>query len=85
MGREDCDSMSTNGGREAAYRELRESEELHRATLSNISDAVFLTDDDGRFTFVCPNVDVLLGYTPDEVFALENVAGLLRKSLFERS
>jgi PAS domain S-box-containing protein len=77
--------MSTNGGRETAYRELRESEELHRATLSSISDAVFLTDDDGTFTFVCPNVDVLLGYTPDEVFALENVAGLLRKNLFERS
>ena len=26
---------------------LRDSEELHRATLSSISDAVFLTDDDG--------------------------------------
>jgi PAS domain S-box-containing protein len=77
--------MSTNGGRETAYRELRESEELHRATLSNISDAVFLTDDDGNFTFVCPNVDVLFGYSPDDVFAFKNVAGLLRKDLFERT
>ena len=44
----------TNGGRAQAYQALRESEELHRATLSNISDAVFLTDDEGVFTFVCP-------------------------------
>jgi PAS domain-containing protein len=46
----------TNGGRARAYQALRESEELHRATLSNISDAVFLTDDEGLFTFICPNV-----------------------------
>ncbi len=47
-------SELTNGGRAQAYQALRESEELHRATLSNISDAVFLTDDEGVFTFVCP-------------------------------
>ena len=27
---------------------LRESEELHRITLINMSDAVFITDDEGR-------------------------------------
>ena len=37
-------NVPTNGGRARAYRALRESEELHRATLSNISDAVFLVD-----------------------------------------
>ena len=31
---------------------LRESEELHRITLINMSDAVFTTDDQGGFTFV---------------------------------
>jgi hypothetical protein len=35
-------SEATNGGRARAYEALRESEELHRATLSCISDAVFL-------------------------------------------
>ena len=60
----------TSGGRARAYRALRESEELHRATLGSISDAVFLTDDDGVFTFICPNVDVLFGYVPDEVQAM---------------
>ena len=39
---------------------LRESEELHRITLSNISDAVFITDDAGVFTFICPNVSIYL-------------------------
>ena len=60
-----------NGGKTQAFEALRASEELHRATLSNISDAVFMADDTGKFTFVCPNVDVIFGYTPDEVFAHE--------------
>ena len=34
----------TNGGRAKAFEALRASEELHRATLTSISDAVFLTD-----------------------------------------
>ena len=46
---------------------LQESEELHRITLMNMSDAVFITDDDGVFTFICPNVDVIFGYGHDEV------------------
>ena len=40
---------------------LRESEELHRITLINMSDAVFITDDGGGFTFVCPNAHVIFG------------------------
>src|SRR5688572_20396998 len=72
----------TNGGRERAYQALRESEELHRATLGNISDAVFLTDDEGRFTFVCPNVDVIFGYMPDEVHAMMRINYLLGEDLF---
>ncbi len=78
-------SGSTNGGRARAYRALRESEELHRATLSNISDAVFLTDDAGAFTFVCPNVDVIFGYAPDEVLAMTRIGRLLGEDLFDRA
>ena len=70
-------SGDTNGGRTRAYQALRESEELHRATLSSISDAVFLADEDGAFTFICPNVDVIFGYAPDEVQAMGRIAGLL--------
>ena len=51
-------------------KKLRESEELHRITIENISDPIFITDDNGRFTFICPNIMHSLGYTDDEVWAL---------------
>ena len=76
-------SETSNGGRERAYRALAESEELHRATLSSISDAVFLTDDEGHFTFICPNVDVIFGYVPDEVQAMGQIDKLLGEQLFD--
>src|SRR5688500_20349467 len=78
-------SDDTNGGRTRAYQALRESEELHRATLSSISDAVFLADEDGAFTFICPNVDVIFGYAPDEVQAMGRIAGLLGDDLYDRA
>jgi PAS domain S-box-containing protein len=78
-------SGPTNGGRSRSLHALRDSEELHRTVLSNISDAVFLTDDDGRFTFVCPNVDVIFGFVPDEVHAMAHIGALLGEDLFDRS
>jgi PAS domain S-box-containing protein len=72
-----------NGGRERSFEALRASEELHRATLINISDAVFLTDDNGVFTFVCPNVDVIFEYVPDEVHAMERIDRLIGERLFD--
>ena len=76
-------SGTDNGGRNRAYEQLRESEELHRATLESISDAVFLTDDSGVFTFICPNVDVIFGFVPDEVQAMGNIGQLLGPELFD--
>lgn len=76
-------SGTTNGGRERGYEALRESEELHRATLSSISDAVFVTDDHGVFTYICPNVDVIFGYVPDEVQAFGRLSRFLGESLFD--
>jgi PAS domain S-box-containing protein len=75
----------TNGGRARAYQPLHDSEELHRITLSSISDAVFLTDDDGAFTFTCPNVDVIFGYAPDQVQAMSRISQLLGENLFDRA
>lgn len=63
---------------------LRESEELHRITLINMSDAVFITDDDGVFTFICPNVDVIFGYGPDEVRQVGRISRLLGQELVDR-
>ncbi len=64
-------------------RALQESEELHRITLLNMSDAVFVTNDDGVFTFICPNVDVIFGYGHDEVLAMERIARLLGRELID--
>jgi PAS domain S-box-containing protein len=73
----------TNGGRARGYEALRESEELHRATIENISDAVFMCDDGGAFTYICPNVDVIFGYVPDEVQAMGTLGRLLGEDLFD--
>jgi two-component system, LuxR family, sensor kinase FixL len=74
-----------NGGTSRAYQALRESEELHRATLGSISDAVFLADDTDAFTYICPNVDMIFGYVPDEVQAMGRITGLLGDNLFDHS
>lgn len=65
-------------------RELRESEELHRITLNNMTDTVLITDDDGEFTYVCPNVHFIFGYTADEINESGNIDRLLGPDLFDR-
>ncbi len=57
-----------------AQRALRESEELHRITIEHITDPVFITDSDGRFTFICPNIPHILGYSVEELHAMDNVS-----------
>jgi len=64
-------------------RALRESEELHRVTLLSMSDAVLITDSDGAFTYICPNVDVIFGYGPEEVRALGRIARLMGRELID--
>ncbi len=61
--------------------ELRQSEELHRATLTNISDAVFITDPSGDFSYVCPNVHVIFGCQAAEIGELGNISELLGNDL----
>jgi PAS domain S-box-containing protein len=63
--------------RKRAEKALQESEELHRITLANISDAVFITDDAGVFTYICPNVSRIFGYSYEEVGVLGNIEKLL--------
>ncbi|MFN8378833.1 MAG: PAS domain S-box protein [Anaerolineae bacterium] len=64
---------------------LRVSEELHRQTLSSISDAIFVTDSDGQFTFVCPNVNTTFGYSQAEAEAFGVIDRLLGDDLFDRN
>ena len=63
--------------------ELRESEELHRVTLNNMTDTVLVTDDDGAFTYVCPNVHFIFGYTAEEIYDFGTIDELLGEGLFD--
>ena len=63
--------------------ELRRSEELHRVTLNNMTDTVLVTDDEGRFTYICPNVHFIFGYTVEEIRELGTIEALLGDDLFD--
>ena len=65
-------------------RELRRSEELHRVTLNNMTDTVLVTDDDGAFTYVCPNVHFIVGYSAEEIRAMGTIDALLGSDFFDR-
>jgi PAS domain S-box-containing protein len=67
-----------------AEQALRESEEIHRITLSNISDSIFVTDDAGAFTYICPGVAAIFGRSQEEVGRIGNIAGLLGDHLYDR-
>ena len=62
--------------RKRMEKELRNSEMLHRTTLSSISDTVFLTDEQGNFVYICPNVEVIFGYKEKEVWTFGNIKAL---------
>jgi PAS domain S-box-containing protein len=63
--------------------DLRASEELHRVTLNNMTDTVLITDDDGAFTYVCPNVHFIFGYTAAEIRDLGSIDELLGTDLYD--
>lgn len=65
-------------------RNLRQSEELHRVTLNNMTDTVLITDEDGEYTYVCPNVHFIFGYTAEEIRELGTIDELLGEDLFDR-
>ena len=51
-------------------------DEIYRFALMNLSDTVVITDENGRFTFVCPNINIIFGYSPDEVFSMTGIKEL---------
>jgi len=65
-------------------RELRRSEQLHRVTLNNMTDTVLMTDENGEYTYVCPNVHFIFGYTAEEIRELGTIEALLGDDLFDR-
>ena len=65
-------------------RNLRQSEELHRVTLNNMTDTVLITDEAGEYTYVCPNVHFIFGYTAEEIREQGTIDDLLGEDLFDR-
>jgi PAS domain S-box-containing protein len=64
-------------------RDLRHSERLHRVVLNNMTETVILTDEDGAFTYICPNVRFIFGYTVEEIREMGSVDDLLGEDLFD--
>jgi PAS domain S-box-containing protein len=49
---------------------LRKSEELHRLTIENINDVIFMLDPEWRFVNISPSIERQLGYRPEELIGL---------------
>jgi len=62
---------------------LRRSEALYRLTIENISDAIFVTDDAGRWRYVCPNCHVIFGWTAEDVERMDDLGALLGADVIE--
>ena len=56
---------------------LAKYQSLYEDLLSNLSDAVFVTDDAGNFVFISSNVSYIFGYSSLEILARENIANIL--------
>ena len=65
-------------------RDLRQSEELHRVTLNNMTDTVLITNEVGEYTYICPNVHFIFGYTDAEIREMGTIDELLGDGLFDR-
>ncbi|EMA42034.1 GAF domain-containing protein [Halococcus hamelinensis] len=64
-------------------RDLRHSEQLHRVILNNMNETILIADDDGEFTYICPNVRFIFGYTAEEIEEIGTISELLGDGLFD--
>jgi PAS domain S-box-containing protein len=53
--------------RKNTERALRQSEEQHRSLVENINEVIFTLDTQGRFTYISPVMERVLGYVPSEI------------------
>lgn len=67
--------------RNQARRAYQEMAEIHGLILESISDAVLITDDEGRFTYVGPNAWNIFGYRPNEIHTLGRIERLLGRKI----
>lgn len=54
-----------------------DSDQMYLDILRKMSDTVFVTDDNGKFTFISPNAIKIFGQTVEECFELENIEHLI--------
>ena len=66
--------------RRAAEEALRNSELKYRTMAESISDIVWTTDMENRFTYVSPSVEHILGYTVEEALASKSTKVLVPES-----
>ena len=57
--------------------DILSAQNLYATILASISDAVFITDNAGNLTYVCPNVSVIFGYSQGEVWERQTIDSFL--------
>jgi PAS domain S-box-containing protein len=69
--------------RRDAEEALRESEARYRSLVEHTSDIITMSDAEGRWQYVSPSVERILGYTPQEFLALDPFSAVHPEDLAE--
>ncbi|WP_462251622.1 PAS domain S-box protein [Ekhidna sp.] len=63
----------------------QEEKKIYADILANITDTVFITDDNGNFRYVCSKVSNIFGFIEEEVWKMQNIKNLLGSGFFDIS
>jgi len=74
------DHISEHG---AAAKALQRCDAQHQMVMSIVSDAVFITDDKGRLTYVSPNAHFVFGHAAADILKQGRIGFLLPADLFD--